>query len=113
MGQNRKRPTGSSSGKSEPTPAWQPVTDKVTVKRLSKLMEEAGELISVCARCLAQGLDGVNPDNGKSNRRWLEEELSDVAANLDLVHEHFTLDTDFIQARMAEKRERQLQWQPE
>lgn len=89
---------------------WHPMTDPVSVKTLGKLGEEGGELVSIANRCLIQGIDENEPRSGKSNRRWLEEEIADVFANSDLAIEHFKLNTTFIMARAAQKKAQLRAW---
>jgi hypothetical protein len=71
---------------------WHPIDDKVDLKHLGKLGEELSELAaasSKCAtavcRCIIQGVDEAEPVTGKVNREWLEDEIADVQANMDLV----------------------------
>ena len=70
---------------------WQPLSRPIDIKHLGKLLEELGEAVSATARVLIQGLDEPNPDGGKLNRQWHEEELADVTANMWLVQRHFGL----------------------
>lgn len=89
---------------------WVPITDLVDLKHLGKLGEETGELSSAVARCIIQGLDGVNPDGGQVNREWLEDEMADVLANIKLNVEHFRLDARRIEARAELKMARLRTW---
>lgn len=82
---------------------WKPITNQLDLAHLGKLGEECGELTAVNERCKIQGLDGLNPETGKPNRRWLEEEIADVLACLDRVVERFNLDKEFIMQREAKK----------
>ncbi|HEY2178053.1 MAG TPA: hypothetical protein VGH15_05675 [Caulobacteraceae bacterium] len=82
---------------------WRPIKDAVDLKHLGKLAEELGECQAAVARCIIQGLDEREPVTGKLNREWLEEEIADVAANLQLVHERFGLDHDRMAARAHRK----------
>lgn len=81
---------------------WCPMSRPIDLKHLGKLMEELGEAQSAVARCLIQGIDEREPVTHKLNREWLEDELADVSANIDLVKKHFVLN----EARMADREER-------
>lgn len=85
-----------------PSP-WKPVVDTNDIKHLGKLGEEAGELVNAICRTLIQGLDGVNPTNGESNREWLENEMADVLGMIAHNIKHFKLNEDRIMARMEAK----------
>lgn len=87
---------------------WHPMSEPVAVKHLGKLAEELSELGAAVARCLIQGIDEAEPVTGKINRRWLEEELADVIANIDLVTEYFGLDP--MLARQMRKKQHLRQW---
>lgn len=93
------------------TSAWRELSDATSRKRLSKLIEECSELITAASRCLQQGIDSRDPDSGQVNIAWLQDEIADVAANIELVYEHFRLDTEYVKARIERKKERQLAWQ--
>jgi NTP pyrophosphatase (non-canonical NTP hydrolase) len=89
---------------------WHPMKDPLDLKHLGKLCEEAGELGSIAARCIIQGIDEKEPVTGKPNRRALEEEIADVSANVALCCEHWGLDMEFIRARANEKVTRLRGW---
>lgn len=89
---------------------WQPIDDKVDLKHLGKLAEELGECGSAVARCIIQGVDEREPVTGKLNREWLQDEIADVIANLDLVIDRFELDATLIAARAERKRQYLKQW---
>ena len=89
---------------------WHPITDSVDLKHLGKLGEECGELTAAVNRCIIQGVDEAEPVTGKVNKRWLEEEMADVYANMWLVEERFKLDADFINRRIGEKLARLKTW---
>lgn len=89
---------------------WVPMKDALDLKHLGKLAEEVNELGSATARCMIQGIDEKEPVTGKVNRRWLEEEIADVRANLALVEKHFGLDTGFIDSRADRKRAALATW---
>jgi NTP pyrophosphatase (non-canonical NTP hydrolase) len=82
---------------------WQPMDSKIGLKHLGKLNEELGECVAASSRCIIQGIDELEPETGKPNRQWLEEEIADVLANLDLVCKHFELDEAAIAIRANKK----------
>lgn len=73
---------------------WHPMADAVDLKTAGKGLEELGECTAALSRCLIQGLDGINPENGKVNRQWLEQEMDDVRAQFELLSERFGLRSD-------------------
>lgn len=89
---------------------WHPINNPVLLKALGKLMEELGECQSAAARCVIQGVDEKEPTTGKVNRRWLEEEIADVRANVELVEHLLNLDVEFINKRKAKKYVNLLRW---
>lgn len=82
---------------------WVPMTRPIDLKHLGKLGEELGELVAAKERCVIQGIDECEPITGKLNREWLEDELADVLANIELVTEHFGLDRTWMRERMNRK----------
>ncbi len=92
------------------TNPWHPMRNTVDVKTLGKLAEECGELSSVVARCLIQGIYEVHPSTGKPNVTWLQEEIADVIGNIGLVVDRFNLDHEAIVARAEIKTEQLRQW---
>lgn len=91
-------------------PPWHPMTDQVSVKHLTKLIEELGEATSAAARCLMQGMDGVNPHGGEVNRVWLQNELADVLANINLCTTQFDLSEGYMVGRAMKKSQRLREW---
>ncbi len=86
----------------DPSP-WHPMKDPVDLKHLGKLMEELGEAQAAVARCLIQGIDGCDPVTDEPNIEWLENELADVLANINLVSLRFELNEDRMNDRAAKK----------
>lgn len=85
-------------------PPWHPMDKPVDIKHLGKLIEELGELQAATARCLIQGMYEVEPKTGKPNFEWIQEEIADVQANLDLCVQHFNLNYDYIVQRRENKK---------
>lgn len=88
----------------KPSP-WHPMTDVLDIKHIGKLQEETNELGAAAARCLIQGIDEAEPSTGKINRQWLQEEIADVLANIDLCIERFNLDEAAITKRKLRKKD--------
>lgn len=89
---------------------WQPITDRGDLKHLVKLAEECAELSKILARCVIQGMDGVDPSTGEVNRVALQNEIADVAASSTLAVERFDLDMQKILVRSVEKTEKLRGW---
>ncbi len=82
---------------------WHPMTEPIDLMHLGKLGEELNEVGSAVSRCIIQGIDECEPVTRKSNREWLEDELADVLANIELVTQHFGLNRDRMRARSDRK----------
>lgn len=89
---------------------WNPMTRRIDLKHLGKLGEELGEAQSAICRCIIQGIDECHPITEKPNREWLEDELADVLANIELVLGHFELDQDRMAKRIKVKLEHLRSW---
>lgn len=87
---------------------WQPMNRPIDIKHIGKLAEEINELGAAIARCIIQGLDEREPITGKHNRDWLQDEIADVIANIDLNVKHFDLKID--QGRIARKIKNLKEW---
>jgi len=98
------------NSKNIPLNPWFPMNKSIDLKHLDKLLEETGELTSAAARCLAQGIDEREPVTGKLNREWLEDEIADVCANLELNIEHFNLNRERIASRIDFKKKHLKRW---
>lgn len=90
---------------------WVPESNAMLLRRLGKTIEETGELIAVLGRCICQGIDETDPSSGKVNRRRLEEESADVAAQLATNAKRMQLDVTFMAARELKKRGLMDQWE--
>jgi len=90
---------------------WVPTTDLMTLRRMGKLTEELGELQSVAARVVIQGIDEVDPGSGKVNRQRLLDELADVQAQIGCTLLAFDLDQAYLARRVAEKMRQMSEWE--
>lgn len=87
----------------DPSP-WNPLNNSaLDLKLLGKLAEELSEAGSVTARCIIQGVMEEHPETGKLNKDWIEDELADVMANINLVSAHFGLNENRMNKRMERK----------
>ena len=89
---------------------WHPMTDMVDLKHLGKLAEELGEATAAVSRCIIQGIDEAEPETGKINRDWLQDELADVMAGILLVIERFKLDDIYMDDRTKRKLQHLKRW---
>lgn len=71
---------------------WHPITDPVDLKRLGKLAEELFECSAALAECIIIGVSDHEPSPRTCTRTWLEQEVADVQANVELVASRFSLD---------------------
>jgi NTP pyrophosphatase (non-canonical NTP hydrolase) len=97
--------------KPKPQP-WVPISNPVHQAILGKVTEEAGEVVSVTARCGIQGLSGVIPGKDKTNFMWLRDEMADLyAAMFLLCNELFTdHDLEMMQRRIDMKKKFLNEW---
>lgn len=89
---------------------WHPMIDPVALKTLGKLAEELGECIAAVSRCVIQGIDECDPETGVPNREWLEDEIADILAGLNLTVDLFDLNRARIGHRSGEKQIRLREW---
>lgn len=89
---------------------WIPETDPVRLAVLGKLGEELGELTAATNRCIIQGIHEREPVTGEVNRHWLEDEIGDVLAGVEMASKEFVLDRDRIERRRLEKLEHLQSW---
>jgi len=80
---------------------------------LTKLMEECGELITICAKKLAYVDTDYHPDGTVSMADRMEEELADVMAASHFVMQKFNLDVDRVMERAQKKIQRYNEWDNE
>lgn len=91
--------------------AWHVETDAYRIRRLGKSLEELGELVSVLARCIIQGVDETDPSSKEVNRIRMQKETSDVLAQLLLLVGAFKLDPESIDNRIHDKVESMYRWE--
>lgn len=89
---------------------WLPENDLIRRQVLNKLTEEAGELLQIVGRCLAQGVDQSDPKTGKPNIEALADEIADVTAAIIWLRTTLTLSAGF-EARAARKLAGFREWQ--
>lgn len=90
---------------------WTPTTNLLMLRRMGKLVEELGELGSVAARCIIQGIDAIDPGSGKVNRLRLENELADVIAQCSVTIKDLKLDSHAITERAVMKQGLMAEWE--
>lgn len=90
---------------------WTPTTDLMMLRRMGKTSEELGELQTVVARCVIQGIDEIDPGSGKVNRQRLLDEIADVYAQLDCTVDALGLDINAIMKRRAVKNDQMAEWE--
>lgn len=90
---------------------WTVESDPKTLHRLGKTMEELGECTAATARCLVQGINESEPVTGKPNKQWLQDEMADVLAQIELNIRYFELDHTAIQKRMVDKMGQMADWE--
>lgn len=93
-----------------PMNPWVPITTPIDLKHLGKLGEELGEASAAVSRCIIQGVGAAEPVTGKPNVVWLEDELADVLANIELVTQHFDLDRERMHRRAIGKARQLRAW---
>jgi NTP pyrophosphatase (non-canonical NTP hydrolase) len=94
----------------KPLNPWHPIKDPVLLKTLGKFAEELGECSAATARCIIQGVDEVEPTTGKPNRQWLEEEIADVLAGVELTITRLGMDRQRIADRANRKAKQLASW---
>lgn len=80
---------------------WKPEPDVLIHQGLGKACEESGELTKILARCLIQGIDGIDPETAKPNRQALFEEIADIDAAVRWLRE---LVNDQYEAARADRK---------
>lgn len=85
---------------------WQPITDPIQIAVLGKLGEELNELGAAVSRALIQGVDGIDPDTDRANRRLIADEIADVEAMI--LHTRMLLEVPNYQT--AGRRDRKFEF---
>ena len=62
---------------------WVLETDPMVRRRAGKTGEESSELSQVCHRIELQGLLGINPKTGLTNRQEMFDEMADVLVQIE------------------------------
>lgn len=91
--------------------AWHVETDAYRIRRLGKSLEELGELVSVLARCLIQGVDEIDPSSGEVNRMRMQKETADVLTQVGGLTETFNLNMTEILERVQDKKASMDKWE--
>lgn len=89
---------------------WVPMSDPIDLAHLGKLGEEAAELARICSRIIIQGIEGTSPDDDKTNKHALEDEIADVFAMAGLCIARFKLSVDEISRREQGKKVMKRTW---
>ncbi len=79
---------------------------------LSKLIEEAGEVIQVCGKLIATAGADIHYDSSNLRER-LQDELGDLKAAVQFVINMNELDADAISERTSAKLELYAKWREE
>lgn len=90
---------------------WIPEANPMILRRVGKTGEELAELGKVCSRIVIQGVDGVDPETGLSNRTALTKEIADVLAQCEVTIRALNLDVLGISLRQAEKVRQMAEWE--
>jgi NTP pyrophosphatase (non-canonical NTP hydrolase) len=77
---------------------------------ISKLVEEAGEVMQVCGKLIGTGGKLEHWDNGPNLKDRLEDELADLLAAIDFVSKINHLDQEKINDRVFAKYQLFLEW---
>ncbi len=90
---------------------WKHESDPLTIRRIGKLGEELAELSKVVCRIQIQGISGIDPKTGKSNKEALTEEIADVIAQCELSISQLSLRGSIIADRIEVKKQRMEEWE--
>jgi hypothetical protein len=72
--------------------------------------EECAEVIQAISKCFRFGLDNVKPGKPHTNREYLEEELGDLIAMLNIMCEQGMVNYDAVEAAAKQKVQKLKQW---
>lgn len=98
------------NGTPPPPSPWQPERDPIRLAIYGKTVEEIGELASAIGRCTIQGIAEKDPETGKPNVDWLEDEIADVEMCIHFLKEKLYLYKGRIDARKAVKIRHKEEW---
>lgn len=87
----------------KPLNPWQPITNKLELALLGKLIEELNEAGKAAARCIIQGLDGFEPTTYENNTNALLKELADVHACSQMIGNYVKANADRLNQRTEDK----------
>lgn len=90
---------------------WIPESNPMVLRRVGKTGEECAELSKVCSRITIQGLHGVDPASGISNREALAKEIADVMAQCKVTIDALGLSDRAIEERSLEKQAQMAEWE--
>ena len=74
------------------------------------LSEECAEVIQAISKCNRFGLNNIKPGKPKTNLQHLEEELGDLLAMIDILHEMDVVSWNNLEAAKAAKIEKLKKW---
>lgn len=74
------------------------------------LQEECAEVIQAVSKISRFGLENLKPGKPKTNREHLEEELGDLLAMIDILHEMDVVSWTNLEAAKEAKIEKLKQW---
>ena len=74
------------------------------------LGEECAEVIQAISKCNRFGLNNFKPGKPKTNLEHLEEELGDLLAMIDILHEMDVVSWNNLEAAKAAKIEKLKKW---
>jgi len=84
--------------------------DKRTKEVMDILQEECAEVIQAISKISRFGLNNFKPGKPKTNKEHLEEELGDVLAMIDILHELDVISYHNLKAATAAKKEKLKKW---
>jgi len=90
---------------------WRLEENELIRRRMGKTGEELAELSKVTNRVLLQGIYGIDPETGESNRDQLIKEIADVYAQLDKNVEALCLPVEPITERREHKKSLMDEWE--
>ena len=80
------------------------------IEVMNILQEECAEVIQAVSKVNRFGLDNFKPGKPKTNREHLEEELGDMLAMIDILHEMDVVSRANLEAAKEEKIEKLKMW---